>query len=264
MKIARFEYDGRVMTGRCEGRELEVIEGDILGGKWSRTGEIFLMKEVRLLAPIEPTDIFCIGKNYRSHAQEFDSQVPEKPLLFIKSRGSLNNPDSPIILPACASQQVDFEAELAVVIARDAKNVSREDALDYVLGYTCANDVSARDCQFSDGQWARGKSFDTFVPLGPWIETQLNPADLEITGRLNGQVMQQSRTSQMVFDIPFLISYLSQGMTLRAGSVILTGTPEGVGFARDPKVFLKPGDVYEVTVEGIGTLKNTVQEESRE
>jgi 2-keto-4-pentenoate hydratase/2-oxohepta-3-ene-1,7-dioic acid hydratase in catechol pathway len=145
---------------------------------------------------------------------------------------------------------------LAVVIGKDAKNISEQDAPSHIFGYVCANDVSARDCQFADGQWARGKSFDSFCPLGPWIETQLDVSDLKIEGRLNGAVMQSARTSQLIFKIPYIISYFSRSMTLRQGTVILTGTPAGCGFARKPPVWLKPGDVYEVDVEGLGVLRS--------
>ena len=157
---------------------------------------------------------------------------------------------------------MDFEAELAVVIGKPARRVSEADALDCVLGYTCANDVSARDCQAGDGQWARSKSFDTFGPLGPWIETELDPANLRIRGRLNGRTMQEANTSQMLFSVRSVISYLSRGMTLLPGTVLLTGTPAGVGFARKPPVWLKPGDSYEVEIEGIGTLRNPVVADS--
>lgn len=263
MKLARFIFENEISHGIVNGSVITQVQQDFIStppNKLTLTGVDIPLTKVKLLAPVVPADIFCIGKNYRSHAEEFDSKIPDNPILFIKSGNALNHPDSSIIIPD-ASHKVDYEAELAVIISRDAKNISRKDALDYVLGYTCANDVSARDCQFSDGQWARAKSFDTFVPLGPWIETDLDPADLAITGVLNGNTMQSSRTSKLIFDIPHLISYLSQSMTLRAGSVLLTGTPEGVGFARKPEVLLKDGDVFEVTVEGIGTLKNQVKVE---
>jgi 2-keto-4-pentenoate hydratase/2-oxohepta-3-ene-1,7-dioic acid hydratase in catechol pathway len=184
--------------------------------------------------------------------------VPKAPLLFINATSCVIAPNDPIVIPNVAPSQVDYEAELAVVIKKAARRVSEKDALKYVLGYTCGNDVSARDCQTGDGQWARAKSFETFCPLGPWIETDLDPTKLAIRGRLNGQTMQDANTSLMVFSVAFLISYLSQGMTLLPGTVIMTGTPAGVGFARKPPVYLKPGDVFEVDIEGIGVLRNPV------
>ena len=170
-------------------------------------------------------------------------------------------PGEAIVVPKAAPTQVDYEAELAVVIGKPARHVPVERALEYVLGYTCANDVSARDCQNGDGQWARGKSFDTFGPLGPWIETDLDPTNVRVQGRLNGKVMQEANTSLMIFSVAYLINYLSRCMTLLPGTVLLTGTPAGVGFARKPPVWLKGGDVYEVDIEGIGVLRNPVVEE---
>jgi len=163
-----------------------------------------------------------------------------------------------VVMPAIAPSAVDYEAELAVVIGKPARKVSEKDALKYVLGYTCGNDISARDCQTTDGQWARGKSFDTFGPLGPWLETDLDPTNLAIQLRLNGNVMQAANTNLMIFPVAYLIHYLSQGMTLTPGTVIFTGTPAGIGFARNPKVCLKAGDVMEVDIQGIGVLRNTV------
>jgi len=221
----------------------------------------------KLLAPIVPADILCIGLNYREHAKESGGQIPENPMLFIKAGSSLQNPFDPILIPR-RSSQIDYECELAVVIGKAAKHVSRERALDYVLGYTAANDVSSRDWQreksLGGGQFARGKSFDTFCPLGPAIVTRdeiKNPNALRIKTILNGQVMQDNTTADMIFDVPALIESLSSTMTLRAGSVILTGTPQGVGFARTPPVWLKAGDRCVVEVEGIGRLENPVKNE---
>jgi 2-keto-4-pentenoate hydratase/2-oxohepta-3-ene-1,7-dioic acid hydratase in catechol pathway len=176
----------------------------------------------------------------------------------MKSSSCVTDPESPIVLPHVAPGQVDYESELAVVIGKTARNVTREEALRYVFGYTCANDVSARDVQGKDGQWSRAKSFDTFGPLGPWIETELNPSRLRIQGRLNGQTMQDASTADLIFDVAFLISYLSQGMTLLPGTVLSTGTPAGCAFAHKPPAWLKPGDVFEVEIEGIGVLRNPV------
>lgn len=217
---------------------------------------------VRLLAPIEPPNIFAIGLNYRRHADEQGAKLPESPLIFIKATTSLADPGAPIELPAPASAEVDYEAELAIVIGRTARRVSEADAFEYVLGYTCGNDVSARDCQKRiDKQWARGKSFDTFCPLGPWIipADALDPDRCAIRSRLNGRVMQDSNTSDMIFSCRTLISYLSHQFTLLPGTLILTGTPEGVGMARTPPVYLREGDRIEVEIEGIGTLASPVR-----
>jgi len=256
MKMVRFSHAGKIASGVLREQMITVIAGDLYGD-WRETTEKVALSQVKLLSPVDAVSLLCIGKNYKAHAAECESDAPKEPLLFIKAISCLNGPDMPVkIPPAAVSAQLDFEAELAVVIGKKAKAVSVADALRYVLGYTCANDVSARDCQFKDGQWARGKSLDTFCPLGPWLETELDPSDLKIEGRLNGEVMQQSRTSLLIFSIPFLISYLSQGMTLTPGTVILSGTPAGCGFARKPPVWLKDGDVYEVEIEGIGVLRN--------
>lgn len=224
-------------------------------------------KVTRLLSPVVPRAILCIGLNYRQHAAEMRSALPRHPVMFMKNPAALNDPDAPIVIPPICNNeaQVDFECELAVVIGRDAKDVKTDHALDYVAGYTIANDVSARwwQKQGGGGQWVRGKSFDTFCPLGPVLVTpdELgDPQTLELSTRLNGQLMQQTNTSDMIFPVARLIAELSQGMTLLAGTVILTGTPSGVGMARNPPLFLKDGDVLELTVERIGTLRNTVKQ----
>jgi 2-keto-4-pentenoate hydratase/2-oxohepta-3-ene-1,7-dioic acid hydratase in catechol pathway len=203
-----------------------------------------------------PPNILCIGRNYADHATELGNDLPKAPLLFMKATTALNDPDVDVVLPAAAPGQVDYESELAVVIGTRARQVGEQDALAHVLGYTCANDVSARDAQTGDGQWARAKSFDTFCPLGPWIETEFDPADALVRGRLNGVVRQEARTSQLIFSVPAIISYLSRSLTLLPGTVILTGTPAGCGFGRKPPLWLQPGDVYEVEIAGIGTLRN--------
>ena len=226
-----------------------------------------LIEPKKLLAPIRPEAILCIGLNYRRHAEETRSPLPEYPILFMKHPSSVQNPDEPILLPrALRSDRVDYECELAVIIGRTARNVSRETALSYVLGYTCGNDVSARDWQkmAGGGQWCRGKTFDTFCPLGPVLVTSdeiPDPNALRIRALLNDQVMQDSNTRDMIFDVPSLISFLSASTTLTPGTVILTGTPEGVGMARDPRVWLKPGDEVKVEIERIGVLSNPVLEE---
>lgn len=222
----------------------------------------------RLLAPIVPSAILCIGLNYRKHAEETGAKIPAHPVLFMKSPATIQHPGGPILLPRhLRSDEVDYEVELAVVIGKTCKNATRENALDFVLGYTCGNDVSARDWQKmgGGGQWCRGKGFDTFCPLGPWIVTPdeiPNPNQLQLRTRVNGETLQDSNTSDMIFDVPALIEFLSGSTTLAAGTVILTGTPSGVGMARDPKRWLNPGDKVEVEIEKIGILGNPVEEES--
>jgi 2-keto-4-pentenoate hydratase/2-oxohepta-3-ene-1,7-dioic acid hydratase in catechol pathway len=256
MKIARFSTAaGAIQSGIVEGDTLLVIAGDAFGSP-VKTGESLALGDVKLLAPVVPPNILCIGRNYADHAAELGNDLPKAPLLFIKASTSMNDPNGDVVLPRVAPHQVDYEAELAVVIGTEAKDVDEKDALRHVLGYTCANDVSARDAQMGDGQWARGKSFDTFCPLGPWIETEFNPTDVRVSGRRNGVVMQDARTSQLIFKVPHLISYLSRSLTLPPGTVILTGTPAGCGFGRKPPVWMQPGDIYEVEIEGIGTLRN--------
>ncbi|HTS19669.1 MAG TPA: fumarylacetoacetate hydrolase family protein [Verrucomicrobiae bacterium] len=221
----------------------------------------------KLLAPIVPTAFLCIGLNYRQHAAETNARIPSFPVLFMKSPGAIQNPDDPILLPThLKSAEVDYECELAVVIGRRCKNVPKTDALRHVLGFTCANDVSARDWQkqFGGSQWCRGKTFDTFAPLGPCLVTPdelLNPNNLRIRTILNDAVMQDCNTSDMIFDVPTLIEFLSGSTTLLPGTVILTGTPHGVGMARTPPVWLKPGDTVTVEIEGIGRLTNPVRAE---
>jgi 2,4-didehydro-3-deoxy-L-rhamnonate hydrolase len=204
--------------------------------------------------------IVCIGLNYKAHAGEQDVELPKAPLLFGKFANTLVGDGDAIVLPPDIGH-VDAEAELAVVIGERASRVPKERAFDVIAGYTCANDVSARDAQFGDGQWFRGKGFDTFCPIGPQIveANGFDPSDLRIQQRLNGDVLQDSRTSDLIFDIPTLVSYVSNAITLELGDLILTGTPEGVGVFRDPKIALKDGDVVEIEVEGIGILRNEVQ-----
>ena len=239
-----------------------------LRGSWrdgfGETGKI--IEGGRLIAPLDPAVIYAVGLNYRDHAAETGDPLPDYPVLFFKNPRAVIGPGEAIRLPRrLRSDQVDSEAELAVVLARDCRNASRENAMDFVAGFTCANDVSARDWQKkrSGGQWCRAKSFDTFCPLGPWVVTPdelAPPLHLSIRGTLNGEIMQESNTSQMIFDIAALLEFLSADTTLPAGSVILTGTPHGVGMARIPPVWLQPGDKVAVEIEGIGTLANPVAE----
>ena len=225
----------------------------------------------KLLAPVQPGAIICIGLNYRKHAEETNAKIPEFPVVFFKGTNTLQHPGEPIQLPThLKSGEVDYECELAVVIGKACKNVSRKNALEYVLGYTCANDVSARDWQkqWGGGQWCRGKTFDTFCPLGPCLVTRdeiPNPNSLHISTKLNGNVVQDSNTSDMIFDVPALIEFLSGSSTLLPGTVILTGTPSGVGMAQKPPRWLRAGDSVSIEIEKIGTLTNPVllEENSR-
>lgn len=217
------------------------------------------LKDVRLGPPVpKPGKIIAVGLNYLDHAKETDFKRPGYPLIFAKFPNSISGPHDPIVIPS-QDMQVDSEAELAVIIGRRGKAIAADSALDYVAGYMLLNDVSARKWQFSDQQWTRGKSCDTFCPTGPWLTTRddvPNPHSLYITGRLNGQVLQDSNTSKLIFRIPELIAFISAAITLEPGDIIATGTPSGVGVFRDPPVFLKPGDVAEVEIETLGTLKN--------
>ena len=220
----------------------------------------FSEADIEFLPAVRPGKILAIGRNYADHAIEGGGEPPKAPLIFAKLSNALSAHNAPIVLPT-VSETIDWEAELAIVIGRRAKAVNEADALDYVFGYTLMNDVTARDLQRKDGQWTRGKGLDTFAPLGPFITTRDEIEDiqnLKIEGLYNGVVTQASNTSKMIFSIAYLISYISQDITLEPGDVIATGTPEGVGFFRDPPVLLKPGDVCEVRVEKLGTLRNPV------
>jgi len=237
------------------------VTGDIFGD-FRVTDQV--VKPGKLLAPLKPATIICIGLNYAKHAAEGGKPPPERPMWFMKLPGAVQHPGEPIRIPAKqASTRVDYEAELTIVLGREAHNVPRECAFDHILGYTCANDVSARDWQrdWGGGQWNHAKSFDTFCPLGPVLVTKdeiPDPNALRIRSVLNGTVMQDSNTADMIFAVPALIEFLTADKTLPAGTLILTGTPEGVGFARKPPVWLQPGDTIAVEIEGIGTLTNPV------
>ena len=259
MKLIRFEFNGENYYGALDGKAVRCIAGDIYGD-YSVTDKTFQLADVKLLTPAMPPNIIAIGLNYKSHAGESGETPPVQPIVFLKATTSAIAHNEAIRLPAPAPDEVDYEAELCVVIGKTARNVSESDALDYVLGYTCGNDVSARDCQLRiDSQWARGKSFDTFCPIGPHIETDIpDPDNLDLFSRVNGIVMQSSNTRNMIFSVRYLISYCSHNMTLLPGTLIMTGTPEGVGAARKPPVFLRDGDIVEIEVEGVGTLRNNV------
>jgi len=266
MKIIRYRHANqeiRYGAVQVDGTVVE-ITGDIFG-QFTVTGRP--AEVVKILAPVVPPAIYCIGLNYRRHAAESNLPIPEFPVVFMKAPTAVQNPEDPIWLPRfLRSEEVDYEAELAVVIGRKGKNIPRQEALRYVLGYTCANDVSARDWQTRWGgtQWCRGKTFDTFCPLGPCLVT---PEDIPDPNRLvlrleiNGQVLQEGHTGDMIFDVARLIEFLSGSTTLLPGTVILTGTPHGVGFARRPPRWLRPGDRCSITIPEIGTLSNPVEEE---
>ena len=267
MKLIRFrDKSGQTHLGCLHSHDrVTRVEGDLLG---THTDTGIQVEPTEILSPIEPRDIICIGLNYRRHAAEGGQAIPEFPVVFMKNSGTVQDPGKPIILPRrLKSDSVDYECELAVVIGRSCYNVSRSEALSYVLGYTCANDVSARDWQMKYGgsQWCRGKTFATFCPLGPCLVTSdeiPDPNALGIKTVLNGQVMQDWNTNDMIFDVPTLIEFLSGSTRLAPGTVILTGTPHGVGAARKPPVFLQHGDTVSIEIERIGTLTNPVVEES--
>ncbi len=262
MKIIRYQ-DGRgqIHYAADAGIGFRRIEGDVFGD-WRVTDQP--ADERKRLAPVAPVAIFAIGLNYRQHAVETHAPIPEFPVLFMKNVAAIQNPGDPILIPTgLRSDEVDYECELAVVIGQRCKNVSRADALQYVLGYTCGNDVSARDWQKrrSGGQWCRAKSFDTFAPLGPCLVTPdeiPNPNALCIRTLVNGEVLQENNTSDMIFDVPRLIEFLSGSTTLLPGTVIFTGTPSGVGMARTPPRYLELGDIVTVEIEKIGQLTNPV------
>jgi 2-keto-4-pentenoate hydratase/2-oxohepta-3-ene-1,7-dioic acid hydratase in catechol pathway len=268
MRIIRYE-DGNGNVGyaaqQTDGGAVK-LAGDIYGNPKPTTERV---EVTRLLAPIVPTNIICIGLNYRRHAEESGAKIPEYPVVFFKGINSLQHPGAAIEIPThLRSDEVDYECELAVVIGRACKNASRAEALNYVLGYTCGNDVSARDWQLKrgGGQWCRGKTFDTFSPFGPALVTRdeiPNPNALKIRTTVSSQVMQDWNTNDMIFDVPALIEFLSGSTTLLPGTVILTGTPHGVGMAQKPPRWLKPGDSVSIEIEKIGTLTNPVTEEQR-
>ena len=264
MRIIRFnDEDQQIRYGYdYNNGRATILDGDLFNGLKDTGSRTSVMK---LLAPLIPSAILCIGLNYHDHAKETGAKLPRYPVLFMKNPASLTNPNDPIVIPSSCMDpmEVDYEIELAAVIGKTVKDVSAEKALDYVFGYTVANDVSARRWQKNAGagQWIRGKSFDTFCPLGPVLVTAdavKDPQKLELECIVNGKIMQKANTCNMIFSIAEIIEYLSSGMTLLPGTVILTGTPSGVGFVKKPPVYLKPGDMVEMTIEQIGTLTNRV------
>ncbi|WP_432878433.1 fumarylacetoacetate hydrolase family protein [Kribbella sp. CA-245084] len=258
MRIARFSVDdepkyGVVETDDPEGLvgTVNVLDSDPLYRPVQFTGERLQLADVRLLAPVIPrSKVVCVGRNYAAHAQELGNDVPEQPLIFLKPNTSVIGPRDGIVYPEQTSD-LNFEGELAIVIGRICRDLPRERANEVIFGYTVANDVTARDLQKTDGQWARAKGYDTFCPLGPWISTELDASDLRVSTELNGEPKQDGRTSQFIFDIPDVLAYITSFTTLLPGDVVLTGTPAGVG----PML---PGDEVSVTVEGLGTLTNKV------
>lgn len=250
MRFVRYKtISGDDQYGWVLDGQIGPVEGTILG-EFRRKEANLPLDSMQLLAPILPSKIVCVGRNYVAHAEEHDLEVPELPLLFLKPPSSIIGPNAPIVIPP-QSQQVEHEAELAVVIGKRGRWIPLDEAFEYILGFTIAIDITARDLQRKDGQWTRGKGFDTFCPLGPWIETDFDPADALITCHVNGEMRQMASTRDMVFSVRKLIAFTSSVMTMEPGDVLLTGTPSGVG----P---LHPHDVVEVTIEGIGSLRNPV------
>jgi 2-keto-4-pentenoate hydratase/2-oxohepta-3-ene-1,7-dioic acid hydratase in catechol pathway len=248
VKVARFSNGAEPRFGIVDGPELVVLKGHPLVAGYQTTGERIPLKELKLLAPTIPSKIVCIGKNFADHAAEIGEEVTEEPLIFFKPSSAIIGHGDAIVIPT-QSKQVELEAELCLVIGKLAKNVSEEKALEYLWGVTIANDVTARDLQFGDGQWARSKAFDTFCPLGPWVETEFVPDSQVIESRINGEVRQNVAISEMVHKIPFIISYVSKNMSLLPGDIILTGSPAGISV-------INAGDIIECEVEGIGILSN--------
>lgn len=251
MKFLRFQTpDREIHTGWINEDRVGLIEGDLFG-EYMRRDTVFDLKNVKILEPVVPSKILCMGRNYAEHAREQDAVIPDVPMLFLKPPSAILPHNGIIVLPP-QSQQVEHEAELVVVIGKRGRWIAAEDARGYILGYTIGNDVTARDLQHRDGQWTRAKGFDTFSPIGPWIETDLDPADVMISCKVNAELRQMASTREMVFTIPQIIAFASSIMTLEPGDLIFTGTPAGVG----PLV---SGDGVEVTIEGIGSLVNTVE-----
>lgn len=293
MKLGRFKLGDRIFTGVVKReRVIDLLKTAALLAEFQRLernfcemrfllahlGELsqmlkaandnfisYPLDDLKLLPPLtDPDKIICIGLNYNEHAVESEMDLPEEPVFFCKFKSSIIGPEAPIMIPK-VSNQVDYEAELAVIIGKRGKHIPEEEAMEHVAGYTCFNDVSARDLQFRGGQWIKGKALDTFAPLGPYIVTKdevSDPHNLKIGLELNGRMMQDSSTDKLIFNIPRLIAFLSQLFTLEAGDIIATGTPSGVGFTRQPPVFLKPGDVVKVIIEQVGELVNPVVAEA--
>ncbi len=250
MKIVRFQKEMFTGYGILDGSVIKAVDGDPFDSL-KPAGKEFPLDEVKLLVPCVPSKVVAIGLNYRSHAEETKNPIPANPIIFLKPLTSLVGPEEDIVLPA-DSTRVDYECELAIVMKKKARHVSKKEALDYVLGYTCFNDVTARDHQRDDVQWTRGKGHDTFGPTGPWIETEVDPSHLDIRTLVNGEVKQKGNTSDMIFPVPELIAFVTGVMTLLPGDIIATGTPAGIGR-------IVKGDVVEIRIDSIGTLRNYVK-----
>lgn len=249
MRLVRIEVKGNIQYGCIIDGKVHSLEGDIFG-EFRQGSLLCSLEEARILAPVVPSKIVAVGLNYRDHAQEVGAALPEEPVIFLKPPTALIGPDDRILFPKMA-KRVDPEGELAVVVKKVVRNIKAEDAARYILGYTCANDVTARDLQRKDGQWTRGKSFDTFCPLGPVIATDLDPHNLALETRVNGEITQKSNTSNLIFPVETLVSFISKVMTLLPGDVILTGTPSGIAG-------INVGDEIEIDIECIGVLRNLV------
>ncbi|MBN2240121.1 MAG: fumarylacetoacetate hydrolase family protein [Dehalococcoidales bacterium] len=250
MKIVRFQKENRILYGVLDGDKIQVIEGEPFGDIIP-TDETCSTGDVKLLSPVMPSKVVAVGLNYRSHAEETKNPVPEVPIIFIKPPTTVIGPEDSIILPP-DSTRVDYECELAIVIKKKARRVPVEKSTDHILGYTCFNDVTARDHQRDDVQWTRGKGHDTFGPLGPWIETDLDPSSLDINTLVNGETRQKGNTSDLIFPVPEIVRFITNVMTLLPGDVIATGTPAGIGR-------IHPGDTVEIKIDNIGTLRNYVE-----
>jgi 2-keto-4-pentenoate hydratase/2-oxohepta-3-ene-1,7-dioic acid hydratase in catechol pathway len=253
MKIVRFAAGKKVGYGVLSGESIQAIEGEPCS-RVKVAEDYYRLSEVRLLSPCQPSKVVCLGLNYLSHAKETNAPLPKVPLLFLKPSTAVIGPEDNIVYPDM-SKRVDYEGELGVVIKKRAWRVTVEEALDYVLGYTCFNDVTARDLQASDGQWTRAKGFDTFAAIGPCIETELDPSNANLETHLNGELKQKGNTNDLIYSVPEVISFISNVMTLTAGDIIATGTPSGIG----P---MQAGDTVEVKIESIGTLRNYVVKSS--
>ncbi|AEE14656.1 5-carboxymethyl-2-hydroxymuconateDelta-isomerase [Thermodesulfobium narugense DSM 14796] len=249
MKLLRFKHHNETKFGILEGNEVIILEENFLNSIKKGSTKISL-NEVELLSPVLPSKFVCVGLNYMDHANEMKESLPSEPVLFLKPSTAVNHPEHPIFYPK-QTKELHYEAELVVVIGKLAKDIKIEEAKDYILGYTCGNDVTARDLQRKDVQWTRSKSFDSFAPIGPWIETEIDPNSLNIKLILNDEIKQESNTSNLIFKPDFLVSFISSVMTLLPGDVIMTGTPSGVGA-------MKVGDKVSVVIENIGTLTNKV------
>lgn len=249
MRLVSFEYQSKKYSGILQDDVIKELSNGFYD-ELELSGKEFLLGDVKLLPPVLPNQLILVGLNYVAHAGEFDNDVPQEPIIWMASSSAIIGPEDKIIIKN-PMHRTDHEGELVVIIGRECQRVSEEEALNYVLGYTCGNDISDRHIQKRDGQWCRAKSFSTYKPLGPWIETELNPAKISVICRVNGEIKQTANTEIMVFSVAKLISFVSQVMTLKPGDAIMTGTPAGVG----P---IKPGDTVEVEIEGIGILSNIV------